>query len=148
MDKIIKKEQLKDAFPYLNHITVAGPTQEEHDSNVKAFLELVQRRHLTIKHSKSVLSALYITVLGYVVEHGCIKPDPDRLHPLQNFPPLHLYVHSAEPRACLPTTQNRYRIFPIRLQLGLSQRFPSQSITVSSFQHFQETIVTSLVKPN
>ena len=82
MDKIIKEEELKDTFPYLDDITVAGRTQEEHDSNVKAFLEVVQRRHLTLNHSKSVLSALSITVLGYLVEHGSIKPDPDRLHPL------------------------------------------------------------------
>ena len=47
----------------------------------------MQRRHLTLNHSKSVLSALSITVLGYLVEHGSIKPDPDRLHPLQNLPP-------------------------------------------------------------
>ena len=63
MDKIIKEEELKDTFPYLDDITVAGRTQEEHDSNVKAFLEVVQRRHLTLNHSKSVLSALSITVL-------------------------------------------------------------------------------------
>ena len=87
MDKIIKEEELKDTFPYLDDITVAGRTQEEHDSNVKAFLEVVKRRHLTLNHSKSVLSALSITVLGYLVEHGSIKPDPDRLHLLQNLPP-------------------------------------------------------------
>ena len=87
LDKIIKEEELKDTFPYLDDITVAGRTQEEHDSNVKAFLEVVQRRHLTLNHSKSVLSALSITVLGYLVEHGSIKPDPDRLHRLQNLPP-------------------------------------------------------------
>ena len=70
MDKRIKEEQLKDTFSFLDDITVADQTQEEHDSNVKAFLE-------------SVLSALSITVLGYLAEHGSMKPDPDRLHPLQ-----------------------------------------------------------------
>ena len=114
MDKIIKGEQLKDTFPYLDDITVTGRTQKEHASNVK--VEVVQRRHLTLNPSKSVLSALSITVLGYLVEHGNIKPDPDRLHPLQNLPPPHLYVNSTEPWARLPTTQNGYLISPIRLQ--------------------------------
>ena len=117
MDKIIREEQLKDTFPYLDDITVAGLIQEEHDSNVKAFFEVVQRRHLTLSHSKSVLSALSITVLEYLVEHGGINTDPYRLHPLQNLPPPHLYVHSAEPWACLHTTQNGYLISQIRLQL-------------------------------
>ena len=83
MDNIIKEEELKDTLHYLDDIT----SQEEHDYNVKAFLEVVQRRHLTQNHSKSVLSALSITVLGYLVEHGSIQPDPDKRHPLQNFPP-------------------------------------------------------------
>ena len=38
MDRIIAEEQLRDTFPYLDDITVAGSTQEEHDSNVAAFL--------------------------------------------------------------------------------------------------------------
>ena len=54
MGKIIKEEQLKDSLPYLDDMTVAGRTQEEHNSNVKAFIEVVQRRHLTLNHSKSV----------------------------------------------------------------------------------------------
>ena len=87
MDKIIKEEELNDTYPYLDDITVADRTQDEHDSNVKAFLEVVQRRHLTLNHSKSVLSALSITVLGYLVEHSSIKPDLDILHLLQNLPP-------------------------------------------------------------
>ena len=118
MDKIIKEEELKDTFPYLDDITVAGRTQEEHDSNVKAFLEVVQHRHLTLNHSKSVISALSITVLGYLVEHGSIKPDPDYTASATKPPaPPHMYVHSAEPWACLLTTQNGYLISPIRLQL-------------------------------
>ena len=39
MDRIIAEEQLKDTFPYSDDITVAGTTQEEHDSNVAASLK-------------------------------------------------------------------------------------------------------------
>ena len=37
MDNIIKEEILKDTFPYLDDITVAGVNQADHDENVEAF---------------------------------------------------------------------------------------------------------------
>ena len=52
MDRIIAEEQLKDTFPYLDDITVADSTQEEHDSNVAAFLKAVSKRNLTLNESK------------------------------------------------------------------------------------------------
>ena len=63
MDIIIAEEQLKDIFPYFDDITVAGSTQEEHDSNVAAFLKVVSKRNLTLNESKSVLSSSTINVL-------------------------------------------------------------------------------------
>ena len=52
MDIIIAAEQLKNTFPYLDDIIVAGSTQEEHDSNVAAFLKVVTKRNLTLNESK------------------------------------------------------------------------------------------------
>ena len=48
MDRIIAEEQLTDTFPYLDNITVAGSTLEEHDSNVAASLKVVSKRSLTL----------------------------------------------------------------------------------------------------
>ena len=87
MDKLVTDECLKDTFPYLDDITVAGRTQEEHDANVKAFYDVVHRHKLTLNDSKSVLSATSIKVLGYLIGDGIIKPDPERLRPLQELPP-------------------------------------------------------------
>ena len=36
MDNIIKEEKLKDTFPYLDDITVAGVNQADHDKNVQS----------------------------------------------------------------------------------------------------------------
>ena len=87
MDKLITEEKLSDTFPYLDDITVAGRTQTEHDQNVRAFLEVVKSRHLTLNNSKSVVSSSTINVLGYLIGNGIIKPDPDRLRPFQELPP-------------------------------------------------------------
>ena len=83
IDKLITQEKLSDTLPYLDDITVGGRTQTEHDQNVRAFLEVVKSRHLTLNNSKSST----INVLGYLIGNGIIKPDPDRLRPLQELPP-------------------------------------------------------------
>ena len=75
MDIIITEEQLRDTFPYLHDITVAGSTQEEHDSNVVAFLKVVSKRNLTLNESKSVLSSSTINILGYLIGNGMVRPD-------------------------------------------------------------------------
>ena len=41
MDKFVDEEGLKDSFPYLDNITVAGRDQEEHDENVPKFYEAI-----------------------------------------------------------------------------------------------------------
>jgi len=87
MDKLIAEEGLVDTFPYLDDITIGGRTQEEHDANVQAFVDVAKRRHLTLNEAKSVISVTSIKVLGYLLDHGQIRPDPDRLRPLQEFPP-------------------------------------------------------------
>ena len=86
MDNIIKQEKLKDTFPYLDDITVAGVNQADHAKNVEAFLDVVKRQNLTLNHAKSVRSASSINVLGYLVRDGNIRPDPERLRPLKELP--------------------------------------------------------------
>ena len=86
VDNIIKGEKLKDTFPYLDDITVAGVNQADHDKNVEAFLDVVKHQNLTLNHTKSVISVSSINVLGYLVRDRNIRPDPERLRPLKELP--------------------------------------------------------------
>ena len=104
MDKMVENDGLNDTFSYLNNITVAGKDQEEHDTNVQRFLQAVQSRNLSLDPSKTLESVKSINILGYCEGNGTIKPDPERLHPLQEFPPptnrnfllLQIGIHCAE----------------------------------------------------
>ena len=87
MDKMVDEEGLKDTFPYLDKITVAGRNQQEHDENVKKFHVAIQRRNLTLNKTKSVENKSSINILGYCVGDGIVKPDQERLRPLQEYPP-------------------------------------------------------------
>ncbi|XP_064080951.1 uncharacterized protein LOC135197777 [Macrobrachium nipponense] len=87
MDKLVKEENLQGALPYLDNITIAGHTQVQHNQNVQRFLEVINKRNLTLNATKTIKSVLTTNILGYCVGNGVIKPDMDRLRPLQELPP-------------------------------------------------------------
>ena len=86
IDRIIKKENLCDGFPYIDDITIAGRTQSEHDKNVKKFLEAITKADITLSKSKSVTSVRSIDILGFHIRGEIIKPDSERLRLLKKLP--------------------------------------------------------------
>ena len=89
MHKLISEEGLQDTFPYVDNVIIAGRDEDEHDRNDSQFLEMVRKRNLTLNDSKTIKKVPQIPTLGYVVGNGMIKPDPERLRPLQEMPPPH-----------------------------------------------------------
>ena len=75
MEKMVDEECLKDTFPYLDNITVAGRNQQEHDENVKKLHEAIKRRNVTLNETKSVEFKASNNVLGYCVGDSIIKLD-------------------------------------------------------------------------
>ena len=86
IDKVIQEEKLMDTFAYLDNITVCGVDQSTHDSNVKKLREAAAKYNLTFNEGKTISSVSTIQLLGYSIEHGKVKPDPDRLKPLRDLP--------------------------------------------------------------
>ena len=87
MGQFVSDENLKDVFVYLDNVTIADRDQTEHDRNVKAFSDAIHRRKFTLNDSKTVTSLKNINILGYIVGNMVIKPDPERMRPLLDFPP-------------------------------------------------------------
>ena len=86
IDDIVMKEGLKDTYPYLDNVTIGGASQEEHDHNVQRFLDAITRYGMELNQSKTVSSVSEIRILGYCVGGNKIRPDPERLRPLLEFP--------------------------------------------------------------
>ena len=82
MAHLIESENLQGTFTYLDNVTICGKTQEEHDKNLQCFREMARRRQITYNDEKSVFSTRELAILGYIVEEGKVKPDPERLQPL------------------------------------------------------------------
>ena len=79
-------ESLKDTVPYLDNITVAGRTHEEHDFYGKQLLDALQCRNWTFNDSNTIASVSSINILGYLRGNGEIKPDPERMRPFRELP--------------------------------------------------------------
>ena len=82
INHFIKQNSLKGYFPNLDDVTIAGVNQSEHDIYLKAFLDAASPTKITINESKTQLSQTEISLLGYKVWFGYIKPDPERVQPL------------------------------------------------------------------
>ena len=85
MDDIIRKENIRDTFTYIDNVTVCGKNQEEHDRNLAHFLDCARKYNLTFNEDKSCLGAKEIKLLGFLVSKGNIQPDPERLQPLKEL---------------------------------------------------------------
>ena len=47
MDQIVEENHLEGVYVYIDNITVAGKTQEQHDENLRKFLEVAKKKNLT-----------------------------------------------------------------------------------------------------
>ncbi|XP_054267292.1 uncharacterized protein LOC128989427 [Macrosteles quadrilineatus] len=86
MDQIIRKEKLNGVYAYLDDLTVYGKDQKDHDENLRTFLDAVTKYGLVINNEKSKFNQTSITLLGHLVSHNSIRPDPDRLESLLSLP--------------------------------------------------------------
>ena len=86
IDDIVEKEGLEDTFVYIDNVTVCGHSQEEHDENLKRFMDAVEKYRLTLNKDKCVFSTRSVNLLGYLIEEGSLRPDPERLRPFLDLP--------------------------------------------------------------
>lgn len=87
MTDVVEQEGLDGVMPYLDDVFIGGADRREHDLNVKAFFKTCEERGITLKYEKSVRGVSQIKLLGYVIRHGSISPDPDRLEPPRRLKP-------------------------------------------------------------
>lgn len=87
MTDIIKEEDLKDTYVYLDDIMIGGMDQNQHDLNVQHFESVCKKRKLTLNNEKTVRNVSEISILGYRIGNMQISPDPEKLQTLLNLKP-------------------------------------------------------------
>ena len=58
-------------------LTVCGKTEDEHDENLNNFLKVAEQCDLTFNEAKCCYNTTVIRLLGYDIENGSLRPDPD-----------------------------------------------------------------------
>jgi len=86
INDIIAAHGCKGTFAYLDDIAVCGRTKEEHDENLKVFLNAAKECNLTLNEGKCKYATETISLLGYHISKGGLQPDPDRVKSVLNMP--------------------------------------------------------------
>ncbi|GFW54212.1 retrovirus-related Pol polyprotein from transposon opus [Trichonephila clavipes] len=86
IDKIIEDEGLTLTYLFIDDVTVCGKDQKEHDDNLEKFMTVAKKYNLTLNEDKCTYSSNSVHLLGYIIQDGIIKLDPERLKPLRDMP--------------------------------------------------------------
>jgi len=77
---------VQNTFAYLDNVTVAAMSQENHDKNSQSLLHAAKTESFTFNENKSIYSVTQLDLLGYRVSQGQIKLDRARLQPPMDYP--------------------------------------------------------------
>ena len=70
---------------YQDDVIVAGETKEQHDARLKVIVDRLNKFHLEINEEKSLICKSKVPFLGYILDSGMLKPDPQRLTTFQSI---------------------------------------------------------------
>ena len=71
---------------HMDDILIHGQTQDEHDNRVRAVLERIQKAGLTLNEAKCCFNQTSVKFLGHIVDADGIRPDPDKISAIVNYP--------------------------------------------------------------
>src|SRR2546430_6718563 len=86
MDKVLKG--IKDLFVmvYLNDVIIYSKTFNEHLKHIEEVLDRIREVNLRLKAEKCTFAADELQFLGHVVGKEGVKPDPEKVDKIVNYP--------------------------------------------------------------
>ena len=85
MDEVVRG--LSCVFVYLDDLLVASATEDEHEADLRQLFSRLQQYGIVINPLKCVFGVSSLTFLGHVVDEHGIKPLPEKVQHIQDFPP-------------------------------------------------------------
>lgn len=86
MDTVLSGLKWQTCLVYLDDVIVFSSTFAEHLKRLSCVLRAVRAAGLTLKAEKCHFGYQELRFLGHVVSHAGIKPDPDKVSAVSNFP--------------------------------------------------------------
>lgn len=70
----------------VDDVLVSGGTQEEHDANLKAFLDRATEKNVKLNPEKMTICSKEVEYFGHIVSAEGVKPDPKKIKAIENMP--------------------------------------------------------------
>ena len=86
MDTVVELEDLPATFVYVDNVTIAGETEADLKENKRKWEATTEKYNLEFNQEKSIGFCTTLAILGYIIEHLSVKPNPKRLQPLLDLP--------------------------------------------------------------
>ena len=148
MDDLVNEEGLKDTFPYLDNVTIGGVDEADLKRNYLGFQEMIKRRNITLNNAKTVQNALSIDILGYRISQNSIKPDPEQLRPLLEFPPPSNAVSFKRGLGMFAYYAKWIARFSDKIRpLAESETFPLTKAAIESFNALKNELGNEVLAP-
>ena len=93
IDQVLKN--LGFCYAYIDDVLVASTTADEHETHLRSIFQRFEEFGVVVNPSKCVFGAKQLTFLGHLVDANGIRPLPEKIEALQQFP--------------LPTTKRKLR---------------------------------------
>lgn len=86
VDMVLGCDLEPNVFVYMDDVIIATETVEQHISLLRIIAKRLSSAGLTISPSKSRFCMRRLKYLGHIVGGGTIRPDPDRIAPIVEYP--------------------------------------------------------------
>lgn len=141
IDEFIEKNYLKGVVAYLDDVTIFGRSQKEHDMRLHAFMSAADSHNLTLNRDKSVFSVTELRLLGHLISHGRIRPDPENLRPLEELAPPRNTAELKRVIGMFSYYSKWISRFSERLiPLTRNSKFPLNRIALNAFQDLRNCL--------
>ncbi|EXX64785.1 gag-pol fusion protein [Rhizophagus irregularis DAOM 197198w] len=86
MDKVLHKIKEKFVLVYLDDVIIYSKTFKDHIQHLKEVLNRIRKANLRLKAEKCHFAAAEHQFLGHVVGKEGVKPDPEKVNKMVNYP--------------------------------------------------------------
>ncbi|CAF4749152.1 unnamed protein product [Rotaria magnacalcarata] len=86
MDIVLAGLKWQYCLVYIDDVVIFSPTFEQHIKDLEKVFQALQSANLTLKASKYQVCRREMRYLGHIITQNGIKPDPDLIKSVKNFP--------------------------------------------------------------
>ncbi|CAF1366405.1 unnamed protein product [Rotaria sordida] len=86
MDIVVAGLKWQCCLVYIDDVIIYSPTFEQHIEDLKRVFEALRSANLTLKTFKCHFCRRETKYLAYIITSDCVKPDPDLVKSVVNFP--------------------------------------------------------------